>query len=171
MYCQTVVSGRQEGAQRIAVGLRRIFPIGPDRIPAVAQPLLIGVSVLRDDGGDALRVPRRQPEARRRAIVEHIDREAIEPDDLSEAVDDPRDIVECVSELAAVRHVGLAEPGKIGRDDVKSVRELRDEVTEHMAGAGKTVQQQERWRVPRPCLAIEDVEPVDIDLPEADLEH
>jgi hypothetical protein len=56
-----------------------------------------------------------------------------ETDDLRKAIDDPRDIIECVGERAAIRHVGLAEPRKIGRDDVKPVRELRDEIAEHVA--------------------------------------
>src|SRR4029077_4194144 len=103
--------GRQESAQRVPIALRRVFPIGADRLPAVAQPFLVSVSVLRDDGGEALGVPRRQPEARRGTVVEDVDGEASEPDDLGEAVDDPRDIVERVVECAAIRHLRLAESG------------------------------------------------------------
>jgi hypothetical protein len=116
-------------------------------------------------------VPRRQPETCRRAVIEHIDRKAIEADDFREPVDDPRDMVECVSKRAAIRHIGLTKPGKIGRDEVKPIREKRDEVAEHMAGARKTVQQQDRRGVFRARLTIEDVEPVDVDLPETDLRH
>jgi len=116
-------------------------------------------------------MPCRQPEPRRRAVVEHIDRQASESDDLGEPVNDPRDIVECTGERAAVRHVGLAEPGKIRRDDAKPIRELRDEVTEHVAGARKAMQQQECRRVFKPCLTVEDVEPVYINLAETELVH
>jgi hypothetical protein len=116
-------------------------------------------------------VPRRQPEPHRGAIVEHIDRKAIEPDYLREPVDDLRDIVECVRERAAVRHIGLAKSRKIGCDDVKSFGEPRDEVTEHMAGARKAMQQQQRLRGRRPRFAIENIEALDIGLPKADFVH
>src|SRR5436190_13215624 len=46
--------GLEEGAKRLAVGRRSVLPIGPDRVPAVAQPLLIGVAILRDDRRDPL---------------------------------------------------------------------------------------------------------------------
>jgi hypothetical protein len=116
-------------------------------------------------------VPRRQPEPGRGAIVEHIDRKAIEPDYLREPINDSRDVVECVGERAAVRHVGLAEPGKIRRDDVETVREPRDELAKHMSGARKAMQQQQRLRVGRPRFAIENIEALDIGLPKADFVH
>ena len=40
---------RQEGAQCFAIGRRRVLPVGPDRSPAVAQALLVGIAILRDD--------------------------------------------------------------------------------------------------------------------------
>jgi hypothetical protein len=80
--------GAQEGAERLPVGLRRHVPVGAEGGPAVAQPLLIGVTVLRDDSRDALGVAHGEPEADRRAVVEHIDREAIQPDDLGQAVEE-----------------------------------------------------------------------------------
>ena len=89
----------------------------------------------------------RNPEARRRAVVEDVDRKAIEADHLGEAVDDLGDVVEGVGELAARRHVGLAEAGQIGRDDVKAIGKKRDEVAEHVARAREAVQQQQRRRV------------------------
>src|SRR5262249_15318706 len=42
----------EHGAERFAVRLRRVLPVGPDRSPAFAQTFLIGVAVLRDDGCD-----------------------------------------------------------------------------------------------------------------------
>ena len=51
---------------------------------------------------------------------------------------------------------------------MKPVRELRDEITEHVAGRWKAMQQQNRWSVLRPRLPIEDFDAVDIDLAEAD---
>ena len=77
----------EEGAQRLTVCGRSVLPIGPDRIPAVAQALLISVAVLRDDRGDPIRMLDREPEPGRRAIVERIDGVAVEADGLGEAVD------------------------------------------------------------------------------------
>ena len=94
MYCQTRRLGRQESAQRLAVGGRGVLPVGPDRVPALAQPFLIGVAVLRDDRGDPVGMLHREPEAGRRAVVEDIDGVAIEADDFGEAVDRSRDPVE-----------------------------------------------------------------------------
>jgi len=45
--------GLEESAEGVAVRLRWVLPIGPDRVPAVAQPFLVGVAVLGDDGGYA----------------------------------------------------------------------------------------------------------------------
>jgi hypothetical protein len=68
---------QKKGAQRRAVCVGRVLPVGADRVPAVAEALDIGIAVLRDDGGDALGVPRREAETGRRAIVEDIDGEAV----------------------------------------------------------------------------------------------
>jgi len=48
--------GREELAESSAILRRRFFPILLDRIPALAQALLIGIAVLRNDGGDPLRM-------------------------------------------------------------------------------------------------------------------
>jgi hypothetical protein len=44
--------GREHGTERIAVFLGRVLPIGPDRVPTIAQALDISVAVLRDNGLD-----------------------------------------------------------------------------------------------------------------------
>jgi hypothetical protein len=103
-------------------------------------------------------MPHCEAEAGRRAIVENIDGEATQSNHFSEAADDPRNVFEGVAKLCPLGHVRLAN-------------ELWNEIAEHVPGTGKAVQQQEHWCVLRPCLAIEDVEPVDVDLPEADLVH
>ncbi len=90
----------------------------------------------------------REPEARRRAVVEDIDGIAIEADDFGEAVDQLGDPVEGV---AAARHVGLAEARQIGSDDVEAIGQQRDEVAEHVACARKAVQQQQLRRAGAPA--------------------
>jgi hypothetical protein len=151
--------------------LRRILPVCADRVPAVAEALDIRIAILRDDGGDALGVPHREAETSRRTIVEGIDGEAVESDYFSEAVDSPRDVVEGVAELGPVRHVRLAKPGQIGRNDMKSVRDLRNEIAEHVARSWKAMQQKECGSVRATGLPVEDVDAVDGYSPVSDLGH
>src|SRR5262249_19659152 len=107
----------------------------------------------------------REAEPSRRAIIEDIDGEPAKSDHFSEAVNSPRDAVEAIAELGPFRHVRLAKPGQIGRHQMKSVGELRNEIAEHVACSWKAVQQQKGRCVLRPRLPKEDIEPVDIDLP------
>src|SRR5262249_6068456 len=133
-----------------------------DRSPALAETLLVGVTVLRDDGGDPLGVVDSEPEACRRAVVEDVYCKPIEADDLGKAVDDARDVVEGIAECLTRRHVGLTKSGKVRRNDRKSVGKERDQIPEHVARAREAMQQQELWRMRGPCFAIENLETVDI---------
>src|ERR1700704_3309614 len=67
---------REEGAERRAIGLRRLLPVSSNWVPALAQPFFVGVAILRDDCGDAVGMFDSDPKACRRAIVEDIDRKA-----------------------------------------------------------------------------------------------
>src|SRR5689334_16090079 len=91
--------GREEGAESIPIGLRRVLPISADGAPALAQPLLVGIAVLRDDGGDAIRMLCGDSKTGRRAVVENVEREALEADHFREAVNNAGDVIECVGEL------------------------------------------------------------------------
>src|SRR5262249_20400613 len=154
--------GREEGAERHSVRLRRILPVGPNRSPAVTETLLVGVAVLRNDGGYPLRMADGEPETCWRAVVEDVHRKLIEAYDLGEAVDHAGNVVECVSEFFSRRHVGLAEPRKVRRDHKESVCEQRDQVTKHVACGWEAVQQQQLWRIGLPGFAIENLKTVDI---------
>ncbi len=59
----------------------------PDRGPAVLKPLRVGISILRDDRGNPVRMANGEAEARRRAIIKDIKSITIEADHLREAVD------------------------------------------------------------------------------------
>ena len=75
-----------------------------------------------------------------RAVVEHIDRVAVEADRLGEAVDRLRNLVERVR---FVRHIGIAEPRQIRRDDMETVGEQGNEVAEHVASGREAMQEQQ----------------------------
>ena len=130
----------EKSAERRSVRLRWVLPVGPDWAPAAAEAFLVGVAVLRDDGGDPLRMADGKPEACRCAVVKDVHREPFEADDLGKAVDHARDIVERVTEFFSWRHIGLTEPRKVRRDDMKSVGEKRNQVTEHVARAREAMQ-------------------------------
>jgi hypothetical protein len=106
--------------------------MGPDRVPAVAQSLLIGIPVLRDDRRDPVRMLYCVPEAGRRAVLEDKDGIATEADHLGEAVDHRCDLVEAI---AAARHVRVAESPQVWRDGVKAIGEERDEVAKHVVAS------------------------------------
>jgi hypothetical protein len=154
--------GSEEGAESFSIGWRRVLPVSADGVPALAEPLLVGVAILRDDCGDAVRMFCGDPEARRRAVVEDVDREALQTDHFGEAVNDAGDVIECVRELAPRRHLRLAETWQVGGDDVEAIGQERDEIAEHVARAGEAVKQQQRRRIGAPGLAIKDLETVHV---------
>src|SRR6266436_4465520 len=125
------------------------------------RPFLISVAVLGDECGDAIRMPNGETEPDGCAIVEDVHREAMETDYFGKPIDDIRNILERVRKGVARRHVGLPKARQVGSDEAKSVRELRDEITEHVAGGRKAMQQQDRWRVLRPRFPIEDLDAVE----------
>src|SRR4029077_16915328 len=139
--------GREEASQRVPVRLRRFAPIGPNGVPAVAQALLIGVAVLRDDRGNPLRMLERDPKADGRAVIENVDCEPLQVHDLREASYYLGQLCERVWKRVARRHIGLPEPRQVWRNDVKAIGKQRDEMPKHMAAGRETMQQQQRWRV------------------------
>ena len=62
----------------------------------MASPRNVGVAVLRNDGGHALGMGHGQAEPGRSAVVEYLERVAIEPDHLGEAADDLGKIIEAI---------------------------------------------------------------------------
>src|SRR5262249_49281734 len=133
--------------------------------PARTEPFLVGVPVLRNDRGDAIRMASGNAEARGRAIVEEVDGEAIEAHDLGESIDDVGHVVERVGEVGPERHIRLPKTRKIGSDDMKAIRQKWNQVPKHVAGAREAMKQEKLRRIDRPRLAVEDLEPVDISRP------
>src|SRR5262245_34774823 len=163
--------GRKKGAEGCAVCFGRVLPVCADRSPAVTETLLVGVAVLRNDGCYPLRMANGEPEACWRAVVEDVHRKLIEAYDFGEALDHAGNVVECVSEFFSRRHVGLPEPRKVRRNHKKSVGEQRDQITEHVARARETVQQQQLRCFGWPRFTIEDLETVDVGLEISDRHH
>ena len=59
-----------------AVRFGRVLPVGADRVPAVAEALVVGIAILRDDSGYALGVADGEAKTSWRAVVEDVDGEA-----------------------------------------------------------------------------------------------
>ena len=78
------------------------------------------------------------------------------------AVDDRGDVVERVGEAAPRRHVRLAEARQVGRHDVETIGQMRDQIPEHVARAREAVKQQQRRCVGGAGLAIRDLQAVHI---------
>src|SRR5216684_7826455 len=89
----------------------------------------------------------------------------------SSDLNSPRDVVEGIAELGPFRHVRLAKPRQIGRNHMKSVGELRNEIAEHVACGWKAVQQKECRSVRATALPVENFDAVDGYSPVIDLSH
>src|SRR5437899_3323068 len=104
---------REKAAERLAILGCWLLPVALDRVPALAQPLHIGVAILRDDRRDPLRVARRETETHRCAVVEDVDGITGEPGDRCEPVDNAGEVIEGVLELRPVRRVGETETRQV----------------------------------------------------------
>src|SRR5580698_4731128 len=153
--------GTQQSPQGVAIGRRRVFPIGADGVPTVAQSLLIRITVLRNDRGDPLRMPRSQSKTGGSPVIKYIDCEAVEPDGFGKSVDDARDVVEGIFELTGGWHIGLTETGEVRRYDVEAIGQQWNQIPEHVTGAREAMEQQQLGRVGRAALSIKDLQRVD----------
>src|SRR5262249_26240472 len=122
----------EEFAQRVAILGRRLPPISLDRVPALTKALLISVAVLRNDRSDLLRMRQRQAETYRGAVIEHIQGITLQVERLCEAVDDLRQVLECVQESLPARRVRKAKARKIGCDRMKPVGQQGNEIAKHV---------------------------------------
>jgi hypothetical protein len=71
-------------------------------------------------------MPGGDPEPDWRAVVEHVQREAIEAEHFRPAIDDTGDVLERVVEVTSRGHVRLAKAGQVRSDEVEPVGEQRD---------------------------------------------
>ena len=90
--------GRDEFAQRGAVLVGGLLPVLLNWVPAVAQALDVGIAILRDQRGDALRMPQRKTETDRRAVIKDINCVASKLQRFHESVDHTGQVFEGVVE-------------------------------------------------------------------------
>ena len=107
-------------------------------------------------------MPRREPEAGRSAVVEHVNREAVEADDFGKALDDIGEVVERIVELVPRRHVRLTEARQVRRDDMEAIHQERDQIAKHVTGARKAMEQEQLRRIGRSSFPIEDLEAIHV---------
>jgi hypothetical protein len=75
----------------------------------------------------------------------------------NERVDNHGHVVEGRSQDSRVRNLAISHAGIVGRDDMKPIRQARNEVVELVRRAGKTVQQDDGRLRRLPGLAVEDL--------------
>jgi hypothetical protein len=97
-----------------------------------------------------------------RPVIKDVEREPLEANDVGEAVDDPRNIGKRVVELIMGRHLRLTKPRQVRRDEVVAIGQQREQIAEHMASAGKAMQQQHRRRFSAPGRAIGNLEAIHV---------
>src|SRR5262249_5293559 len=129
------------------------------------------IAILGNDGGNAGRMSRGDPKSGRGTVVEDIQRKLVEADRLGEPFDHRSDVVERVLEAAARWHIGLAEAWQIRSDDVKALRQQRNQVAEHVARTGKSMQQEQFRRRCRSGCPIENLETVHYGRAIRDISH
>src|SRR5215831_1030192 len=117
----------EELAQCRTVRFVWLFPVLLNRVPAFAQPFLVGIAVLRNDCSDPVRVLQRKSETYRSSVVENIQRETAEPNLLDEGANGLCQLLECVAILLAVGRVRESKSRQIGSDDVVAIRQSRDQ--------------------------------------------
>ena len=64
-------------------------------------------------------MPQREAVAHRRAVVEHIERVAFEPELFDQLFHNVGQVLESVGEILMTRHTALAEAGIVGRHHVE----------------------------------------------------
>lgn len=115
-----------------------------DRIPESANTFKIGVSILNQERAYTLRMLDGQLEPDRSAVVHQIERVSINLQADEQLVYQVRGTLEAVLVLLRTRRRALSESRKVGGNDSILVSQPRDELSIHLAGSGKSMQQHNR---------------------------
>src|SRR5579859_2523334 len=152
---------RQEIVAQCALIGSAISPERPARFPICSQAAVVGDGVLHDQRFDSLRMLQCHAKADGATVVLHVKGIARESERLGEMVHGLSQMVEGVCESPRVRPVTVSEPGIIRRYQVIAIGKPCEKRLEHPRRRWKAVEQEERFRICRPGLSIEDRKAVD----------
>lgn len=125
--------------------------------PKVPKSLCVCVTVLGDDGGDAIRSFKSKSQTSGGAVIENIDSKLRELEGIDEGTDRCCNVVEIVFVVPLGGDLGQAEAGEIrGYHSVFGSKE-RDEVAELNRGGWEAVEKEDHWRCGGPGGTVEDV--------------
>ena len=140
---------------------RRLSPIRLHALVFRPERILVDVTVLDDQPGDALRCAPGELHPDPGAVIVQIQREALQAETVGEVLQQARIAFVVVAE--PVRRGAVAEARIIRRNQPPAVCESRQQVAELIGRTGIAVRQEQRRRVARPRLAIEDLDAADLD--------
>ncbi|CAD5263221.1 hypothetical protein BOSE62_30567 [Bosea sp. 62] len=157
-----VLEARRLRLQQVSEGLLGLgIALAPERRHRrshIRAPALgIGDRVLHDQPAHALRAAQCQAEPDRAAIVLQIERIALQPEPVDQRFHHIGEAVETIIKLGRRRRAAMAEAGIVRRDHPVLPGQAGNQVAKHVRGRWEAVQQQERRRILRPGLAIEDL--------------
>ena len=104
---------------------------------------------------------RKEPKSNRSAVVMHVKNVRIQLQCLDKARNVVSEIVKGVFELVSRRGVGMTKPDVVWRDQMESIGQSGHEVSEHLAAARQSVQQDNCRERGVARLAIENLASVD----------
>src|SRR5215469_1100000 len=108
------------------------FPVFLNRVPALAQALLVSIAILRNDRGDSLWMRQCKTQSDRCAVIEDIYCVSVETDRLRELIDDIRDVGERVRKSLQVGRVRKTESGKVWRNQVVTIGQRWNQIAKHV---------------------------------------
>ncbi len=145
-------------ARVLAMLGRSVRPVPAQRRPPAARLLRVQRRVLRNDCGQPIGVPQRQPEPYRAAEVHDVDGELTNAKLVEQLVDHPGKMIKRVVEARPVGYCAVPESRIVRRDDVILVRELREQVAELPRRRGEAMQQEQHRRIRGPRLAVANID-------------
>ncbi len=153
--------GQEICAQRAFVA----GPIGPERAPRFpkrSQAFVVRDGVLNDERLYPIRMGQGHPKPHRAAVILHVKRVVGESERFGEAIHDFGEVVKRVGECFRLRPIAVPEAWVVGRDEVIAIGQPGEKRFVHPRRRRKPVAEEERRRVLRARLPVENGEPVDL---------